>query len=95
MDALAIYRESTECTLEAMRRLPAGVADIAASADSNAGDTMIEQGRKSERFTSEFCCTPTEAYLGYFIASLESILACDSSITPEARAWFESRGVRY
>lgn len=95
MDALAIYRESVQCTLDEMRSLPAGVADIAASADCNAGDTMIELGRKHERFTNEFSAMPTEAYLAFFISTLESILACDDSIPAEARAWFESRGVRF
>lgn len=95
MDALALYRESTECTLEAMRRLPSGVFDIAAAAVDNACDTLIDQGRHDERYVSEYGCEPTEALLGYFTSSIGTILACDSTISAEVREWFESRGVRY
>lgn len=95
MDALALYRESTECTLEAMRRLPSGVFDVAASALDNASDTLIDQGRRDEPYVSEYGCVPTDALLACFIASIETILACDSTIGAETREWFESRGVRY
>lgn len=81
------YRE----LIEAAWNGPEDVEYVIGAALDNAGLTMIEQGRKADRFENEFSGRYSDEMVAMTIESVRGLIT--STEHAEASAWFAARGI--